>query len=279
MARSSIILLPLLLLCLTVTLRAAEPVLSKDDMAPEAISPNAGNSHPAPRVYTFKIVKRYNHDTSAFTQGLAHDGKFLYESTGLWGRSSLRKMDLETGAISDISSLPGNLFAEGVTLHKGRLYQLTWHAGYGLIYERNSLRKTGFFHYGGDGWGITADENRLIMSDGSSNLYFLDPVTGSKTGSVQVKNALTPVRNLNELELVKGLVYANIWGTDRIAQIDPESGRVEGWIDLTGLSLGWKRKHPDDVLNGIAHDPLGDRLFVTGKRWPYIFEISLVPVE
>jgi len=279
MARSPVILLPVLLLCLAGTIRAVEPGPSTGITPPEAISTDPGKSDPAPRIYTFRIVKRFKHDTQAFTQGLVHDGKFLYESTGLWGRSSLRKIDLETGVTSEISSLPGSLFAEGVTMHGGRLYQLTWHAGYGLIYEKDSLRNTGFFHYGGEGWGITADKTRLIMSDGSSSLYFLDPVTGGKTGSVQVTNGLTPVRNVNELELVKGLVYANIWGTDKIAQIDPESGRVEGWIDMTGLSSGWKRKHPDDVLNGIAYDPVGDRLFVTGKRWPFIFEIELVPLE
>lgn len=277
MVRTSIFLLTVLLLCVSGTLLAQQGITG--DRVGQQTFAVTGNTSNSPRFYTFNVIKQYKHDTGAFTQGLAHDGKFLYESTGLWGHSSLRKIDLASGTIAAISKLPGNLFAEGVTLHKGRLYQLTWHAGYGLIYERDSLKKTGFFHYGGEAWGITAYKNRLIMSNGTSSLHFLDPATGRKTGSVRVMDGQTPVTNLNELELVNGLVYANIWRTDRIARINPESGRVEAWIDLTGLSSGWKRRHPDDVLNGIAYDPQRDRLFVTGKRWPAIFEIKLVLME
>ena len=224
------------------------------------------------------MVRSFPHDTGAFTQGLAIEGETLYESTGNYGQSALRQVALQTGAVERIRRLSATIFGEGLALYDDKIIQLTWKSGVGFIYDRENFELLRSVSYPGEGWGITYDGARFIMSDGSSNLYFRDKVTFAETGRVAVRDGDGPVRNLNELEYVKGEVYANIWQEDRIARIDPETGRVTGWIDLEGLleSAGLDETGGTvDVLNGIAYDAAGDRLYVTGKYWPRLFEIRL----
>lgn len=236
----------------------------------------------AAKSYVYEVVRSFPHDTGAFTQGLAIEGETLYESTGNYGQSSLRQVALQTGAVEQIRRLSATIFGEGLALYDDKIIQLTWKSGVGFIYDRESFELLRSVSYPGEGWGITYDGARFIMSDGSSNLYFRDKVTFAETGRVVVRDGDGPVRNLNELEYVKGEVYANIWQEDRIARIDPETGRVTGWIDLVGLLESAVQHGPGegvgtvDVLNGIAYDAAGDRLFVTGKWWPRLFEIRLV---
>lgn len=232
----------------------------------------------APPQYGYAVVRAYPHDPGAFTQGLLWRDGFLYESTGLHGRSSVRKVTLETGVPEQERLIDSRHFGEGVVDWKDRLITLTWQDEMGFIFDLATFERIGEFSYPGEGWGLTRDETRIIMSDGASALRFLDPETLKETGRIQVTDDGKPVDNLNELEWVKGEVLANIWQTDRIARIDPKTGHVTGWIDLSGL-LG-----PDDragrqvdVLNGIAYDAATDRLFVTGKLWPKLFEIRLTP--
>ncbi len=230
-----------------------------------------------PRQLTFEVVHAYPHDPEAFTQGLLwHDG-FLYESTGLNGQSSLRKVVLETGEVVQRRKVGSQYFAEGLACDGGRLVQLTWQSQHGFVYDLASFEPGQGFDYLGEGWGLTADNRRFIMSDGTAKLRFLDPATFAPAGSVTVTDQGHPVSRLNELEYIDGLVYANIWRTDRIAQIDPATGAVVAWIDLEGLLTAADRGDSSpDVLNGIAWDGSGKRLFVTGKRWPKLYEIRLV---
>ena len=227
-------------------------------------------------VYTYSILGTYTHDRDAFTQGLAFEKDVLYEGTGLYGKSSLRKVDLETGKVLQVHRLPSVYFGEGITIFRDTIIQLTWQSNRGFVYDKNSLEVLGEFTYATEGWGITHDGKRLIMSDGTSTLYFLDANTFVVTGHVQVYDNNVPVTNLNELEYICGQVYANVWQTDSIAMIDPNSGRVTGWIDLSGLLPPQTDGMRVDVLNGIAYDTANDRLFVTGKLWPKLFEIELV---
>ncbi len=230
-------------------------------------------------VYTYRIVNAYPHDRRAFTQGLVFDDGFLYEGTGLYGNSSVRKVDLETGQVLALRELAARYFGEGITVFGDIIDQLTWKSNTGLVYDRDSFDLLHTFEYPTEGWGLTHDGERLIMSDGTSTVRFLDPQTYEETGRIEVADRGVPVVRLNELEYVKGEIFANVWLTDRIARIDPDTGRVVGWIDLTGLLSAGDRARPVDVLNGIAYDAGGDRLFVTGKLWPRLFEIELVSVE
>lgn len=232
---------------------------------------------PPPRSYGYTVVQpSYRHDPQAFTQGLIYRNGVFYEGTGLNGRSSIRKVKVETGEVLKIHALPADLFGEGITELHGRLHQLTYQSGVGFIYDLASFEQLRTFHYTGEGWGLTHDGARLIMSDGSPQLRFLDPETLKETGRITVRDPSGPVENLNELEYVKGEIFANVWQTDRIARISPKDGRVTGWIDLSGL-LPAPNRSPEAVLNGIAYDAAGDRLFVTGKLWPRVFQIKLVP--
>jgi glutaminyl-peptide cyclotransferase len=233
-----------------------------------AVNPNSP-------VYGYQIVNSYPHDVNAFTQGLIfHDG-FLYESTGIQGRSSLRKVELETGSVLQKYLLPTRFFGEGLTLWKDKLIQLTWHGGMGIVYDQKTFNPLYGFPYSTEGWGITHDGRHLIMSDGSSTLYFLDPETFRQIKNIKIHDGNVAVANLNELEYVNGEIYANVWLTDYIARIAPETGRVLGWIDLEEL-LGEEERTPSaNVLNGIAYDKQQDRLFVTGKYWPKLFEIKV----
>jgi len=232
-----------------------------------------------PQLYGYKIVNVYPHDPSAFTQGLIYEGGYLYEGTGLYGKSTLRKVELKTGKVLKLLSLPAGYFGEGLTSWKGVLIQLTWREKKGFVYEKESFRLLSEFSYPTEGWGITHDDTQLIMSDGSASLYFLDPRTFAQVRKMEVRDRGTPVNGLNELEYVKGRLYANIWSTERIAIISPVTGRVEGWIDLTGLSGSMGHSPKIDVLNGIAYDRDKDRLFITGKFWSRLFEIELIPVK
>jgi glutamine cyclotransferase len=225
--------------------------------------------------YGYTVVRTYPHDRDAFTQGLQYLDGVLYEGTGLNGRSSIRKVKLETGEVLQRREVPQEYFGEGITIWRSELFQLTWQSGVAFVYDQRTFAPRRTFKYAGEGWGLTHDDSSLIMSDGSDSLRFIDPATFSERRRVKVTAAGLPVRNLNELEYVKGEIFANIWRTDYVARIEPKSGRVTGWINLTGL-LSPRESASTDVLNGIAYDAGGDRLFVTGKLWPKLFEIRLV---
>lgn len=226
--------------------------------------------------YTFRMVNAYPHDRDAFTQGLAFEDSALYEGTGLYGKSSLRRVDLETGEALQIHTLPDEYFGEGITIFRDKIIQLTWQSQKGFIYDKNSFEILRSFAYQTEGWGITHDGNNLIMSDGTSVLYFLEADTFEVIDHIQVHDGERQISNLNELEFVDGQIYANIWRTDNIAIIDPHDGRVTGWIYLSGILPPQPDGKSVDVLNGIAYDAANGRLFVTGKLWPQLFEIELV---
>ena len=227
-------------------------------------------------VYTYNIVNIYPHDPGAFTQGLVFENGVLYEGTGGFGNSTLRRVELETGAILQIRELSAQFFGEGITIYGNKIIQLTWQSNIGFVYDKNSFELLQGFNYSTEGWGITHDGERLIMSDGTSTLHFLDPETFEEIGQLEVFDNDGPVIRLNELEYIQGEIYANVWQTDRIARIAPETGQVIGWVELGGLLTTEDRLEPVDVLNGIAYDANTDRLFVTGKLWPKLFEIELI---
>jgi glutamine cyclotransferase len=227
--------------------------------------------------YGYQIVHAYPHDKSAFTEGLFYLNGELYESTGLEGQSSLRRVKLETGEVLQKYDLPYRYFGEGIVNWKDRILQLTWRSEVGFVFDRKTFQKEKEFHYPGEGWALTQDGRRLIMDDGSAQIRFWNPESLEEMGRITVMDRDQPVTNLNELEWVDGEIYANIWGTTRIARIDPDNGRVAGWIDLSGLEKeSGADPNSDSVLNGIAYDAKSHRLFVTGKRWPKLFEIRLV---
>ncbi len=241
--------------------------------------PAAFANYAIPPVYTYTIVHTYPHDMNAFTQGLVFTDGILYEGTGLYGHSSLRKVELETGNVLQIYRLPEQYFGEGITVYDDQIFQLTWKAHTGFVYAKDTFLYLETFNYPTEGWGITHDGERLIMSDGTATLHFLDPETREEIGQVEVRDNDGPVVRLNELEYIHGEVYANVWQTDWIARIDPQTGQVLGWINLEGLLSHVDLSQPVDVLNGIAYDTEGDRLFVTGKLWPALFEIELILSE
>lgn len=225
-------------------------------------------------VCTYNVINTYPHDADAYTQGLLYEGGELYESTGLYQDSSLRRVDLETGVVLQTVPLADSYFGEGLALWDHRLLQLTWQENTCFVWDSASFASLGTFSYLGEGWGLTQDRRRLIMSDGTSNLRFLDPVTFVELGTIRVTDNGAPVTNLNELEWIRGEVFANRYLTDLIVRIDPNTGEVIAWINLSGLLD--PRPSGAGVLNGIAWDDAGERLFVTGKRWPYLFEIELL---
>lgn len=225
-------------------------------------------------LYTYTVIRAYPHDRDAFTQGLQYVDGVLYEGTGLNGRSSIRKVKIETGEVLQQRAVPEQYFGEGITIFGNELFQLTYQAGLGFVYDAQSFAPKRTFKYTGEGWGLTHDESSLIMSDGSDTLRFLDPATFAERRRLRVTAAGQPLKNLNELEWVKGEIFANVWQTDYIARIDPATGRVNSYVDLRGL-LTPREAAGVDVLNGMAYDAAGDRLFVTGKLWPKVFEIKL----
>ena len=231
-------------------------------------------SSSAPTEYSFKVVNTHPHDPNAFCQGLDFDGKTLFESTGKYGQSTVRRVDLETGKVETKLQLDDRLFGEGLTLFHDKVLQLTWKQRVGYVYDARTLKPLTTFQYEGEGWGLTHDGENLIMSDGTDKLRFLDPDSFSLVRTIRVSDRGRSIRRLNELEFVRGQILANVWRTNRIAMIAPKTGEVTGWIDLSGLLR--KRLRPEDVLNGIAYDEASDRLLVTGKNWPQLFEIRLV---
>lgn len=230
-----------------------------------------------PTPYRCTVVRIYPHDPQAFTQGLVFRDGFLYESTGLYGQSSLRKVRLETGEVVQRRAVGGQYFAEGLADWRGTLLQLTWQSGAALVYNLDTFAFTRVFNYRGEGWGLTHDGTRLIMSDGTATLRFLDPATFKETRRVTVTEGGRPLPHLNELEFVKGRILANVWQTEDIVLIAPDTGRVVGRANCRGLLSPSDHRRPVDVFNGIAYDAQRDRLFVTGKLWPKLFEVRLEP--
>ena len=259
-------------------MRIAATVLATAMMGGAAVSTQQRGREAPPAEYGYTVVRSYPHDRDAFTQGLEYVDGVLYEGTGRNGHSGIRRVKLETGEVLQAQPLDARYFGEGITVWKNRIIQLTWQSEVGFVYDRQTFKPQRTFQYTGEGWGLTHDGTRLIMSDGSSTgtLKFFDPETLRQTGTLTVRDGGRPVANLNELEYVKGQIYANVWQTDRLAIIAPRTGRVTGWVDLHGL-LDPREAGGVDVLNGIAYDAAGDRLFVTGKLWPRLFEIRLIP--
>jgi glutamine cyclotransferase len=219
-------------------------------------------------------VRSYPHDPKAFTQGLVFRNGELLESTGRFGESSLRRVKLETGEVLQRVDVPREYFAEGLTVLGGRAYQLTWQSKVGFIYDLATFKRVGTFDYEGEGWGLTTDGTSLILSDGTSVLRFLDPATFRVTRTLEVKNGAEFVDQINELEWVRGEIWANVWHKDWIARIDPRDGHVIGWLDVGQLLPEATAADPEAVPNGIAFDPATGRLFITGKLWSRLFEIS-----
>jgi glutamine cyclotransferase len=230
-------------------------------------------------VQSYRVIKVYPHDPNAFTEGLLFlDGK-LFESTGLNGRSDIREVSLEDGKVIRSATIDSRYFGEGLVNWGSQLLSLTWQDGLGFRWNRSDFTRVGEFRYTGEGWGLTQNGRDIIMSDGTPVLRFLDPKTMQVRRRVRVRDGGAPVAQLNELEWVKGEIYANVWMTTLIARIDPQSGRVKGWIDLAGLAAENGHGSSDNVLNGIAFDAARDRLFVTGKNWHRLYEIDLVPAK
>jgi glutaminyl-peptide cyclotransferase len=238
---------------------------------PVCSAPAAGETVP---LASARVVQTFPHDTRAYTQGLTIADGQLYEGTGWLGESNLRRVDMTSGSVLQQTDLPGNVFGEGIAVVGNRIVQLSWRNQTGYVYNRETFALLGTFSYPSEGWGLTYDGSRLILSDGTDILRFLDPETFAEIGQVRVSAAGRPVFQLNELEYINGAVYANVWQTDRIAIIDPTSGNVCSWIDLNGLNAAPSSSR-DDVLNGVAYDADTGRVFVTGKRWPTLFEIEV----
>ena len=237
-----------------------------------AVQPPAGAALP---LYGYTIVQSYPHDRDAYTQGLQYLEGALYEGTGLNGRSSIRKVTLETGEVLQKRDIAEQYFGEGITVFGDDLFELTWQSGVAFVYDRTTFAPRRTFRYTGEGWGLTRDDSSLIMSDGTDAIRYLDPRSFAERRRIRVTALGSRVKELNELEYVKGEIFANVWQTDSIARIDPKTGKVNAWIDLRNL-LSPRDRAGADVLNGIAYDSARDRLFVTGKLWPRLFEIKLV---
>ena len=228
-------------------------------------------------IYGYKVVARYPHSTSSYTEGFFYLNGLFYESTGLEGHSAVMAIQPETGKPLQELNLASNYFGEGIVDWGPNILEWTWQSHAGFVYDRFSFRVVGQFKYDGEGWGITRTAKEIITSDGTATLRFRNPNTFRETRHIVVRDGQQPIAQLNELEFVKGEIYANVWHTDRIARISPRDGRVLGWIDLTGLLPEDQKVNAESVLNGIAYDAKGDRLFVTGKQWPTVFEIKVLP--
>ena len=233
------------------------------------------DSRKIPKLYTAKVIQEYPHNRKYFTQGLLFNDGIVYESTGLQGKSKVVLYQLEGGKVINSLDLEKRYFGEGLTLLEDRLFQLTYKARRGFIYDKTTLKRLGGFNYKSEGWGIANDGRRLILSDGSYNLFFLDPVTFKVTKKLPIKNRGNYQYSLNELEYIDGLIYANIWHSNKIIQINPRNGKIVGEIDLSEIAKRYKNDKAVGVLNGIAWDEKQQRLFVTGKRWPHLYHIEL----
>jgi len=253
--------------CVEQDMPASSPALSSSS------SPSVLSDTP---VYSYEIVNVYPHDASAFTEGLVFADGVLYEGTGLHGSSSLRQVELATGRVLKEYRVPAQYFGEGITLWNDTLIQLTYQSHLGFVYDKDSFALSRTFSYPTEGWGLTHGGTHLIMSDGTAALYSLDPGSFEVVSWLEVTDRGTAIAQLNELEYIKGTIYANVWPTNRIAMISPETGELVGWLELNGLLSAEDRLQPVDVLNGIAYNPVQDRLFVTGKYWPKLFELELV---
>ncbi len=236
-----------------------------------------GSANSAVTQYTCSIVNTYPHDTNAFTEGLVYSNGFLYESSGSFnGASTLRRENLTTGEVLQEVTLPTQYFGEGIAIVNDTIIQLTWQSNIGFIYNKTTFALLGNFSYPTQGWGLTFDGKNLIMSDGTDHLYFLNPATLQQTGEIQVHNGNTSVLNINSLDYINGEVYANIWMTNTIAIINPQNGQVKAWINLADLPDS-NNPNQNAVLNGIAYDQQNNRLYVTGKDWPNLYQIKLIP--
>ena len=227
-------------------------------------------------VWNAKVVATYPHDPGAYTQGLVIDNGQMFEGTGQYGSSTLREVDFKTGKVTRSISLDEQYFGEGITILNGKIFQLTWKSNFCFVYDRKTFQYTEYFRYPYEGWGLTHNGTELILSDGSSDLRFIDPISFKEVRRISVKEGTERIKNLNELEYVNGEIWANIWYEDRIARVSPENGKLLGWIDLRGLFPKNQREDRDQVLNGIAQDPETKKLYVTGKNWPKMFEIEIV---
>jgi glutaminyl-peptide cyclotransferase len=228
-----------------------------------------------PKKYGYRVVKTYPHDREAFTQGLVYDRGIFFEGTGQVNKSSLRKVKIETGEVINQLNLESPLFGEGIALAGEKIYQLTWESKVGFVYDKNTFKQLSKFYYQTEGWGLTTIGDKLVMSDGTNVLYFIEPETFATISKIEVYDNKVKVSKLNELEYINGEIWANIWQTDLIARIDPKTGKVLAYINLGGILPAQDKDANVDVLNGIAYDPVGKRIFVTGKNWPKLFEISL----
>lgn len=268
-----------------------QPATSDVGRPTKRAAPPQPRDDPAPH-YRYKVIKTYPHDRRFFTQGLVYEDGFIYEGTGLYGQSGIYKRDLQTGKIIKSLRLPDKYFGEGITLFGDKLIELTWQSKVGFVYTKDTFTPLREFKYRGEGWGLTHDDQRLILSDGTATLRFLDPNTFAETGRLDVRDDGRPVRSLNELEYVAlppaGVVapqpaaagpqiYANIWPSDQIVIIDPQTGRVTGRIDMSGLYAPPADEGGDAVLNGIAYLPQTKHLLITGKLWPRLYEVELLP--
>lgn len=239
----------------------------------------AAKQRSSPPEYTFEVVNRFPHDSNAFTQGFAYRGGYFYEGTGRNGKSSLRQVKPESGEIVRRADLPQEFFGEGITVLGNQIFQLTWTSHTGFVYDLNNFQKLRSFQYDGEGWGLAADGQDLFLSDGSSEIKVYDASTFREKRRIKVRDGGAAVDQLNEMEFVEGEIYANVWHSDKIARISPQTGQVVGWINLSGLLGSFYHLEAEAVLNGIAYDSEHKRLFVTGKLWPAIFEIRIVPVS
>ncbi len=262
-----------LLLPLLLSLLFISQSCKKEAEPPKPISPQSTTA-PAP-VYTYEVVNTWSHDPDAFTQGLQYFNGELYESTGLNGRSSLRRVELTSGKVLQKIDIDKEYFAEGMTILGNKIYQITYQTHIGFIYDLKTFQKLGSWQYEGEGWGLTNNGKELIMSNGSNKINFLDPTSLAIVRTIEVTDENFLVENLNELEYIKGEIYANIWQRDRVVRIDPETGKVKGWINFSDLLSPQERTERVDVLNGIAYDEKQDRIFITGKLWPKLFEVKI----
>ena len=235
--------------------------------------PKVAATSPTAPILKHQVIKAYPHDRAAFTQGLFFLDGQLWEGTGLYAHSGIRRVELATGKILQNRPVGDSYFGEGIAVLGNQLFQLTWKNGLMFVYDKTTLQLQKAIRYTGEGWGLTTDGKQLIMSDGSSALHFLDPANGNKVATIRVTDGGREIANLNELEWIKGEIWANVWQSNRIARIDPKTGRVKSWLNLTGILSPVEAKGTD-VLNGIAYDAKADRIFITGKLWPKIFEIK-----
>jgi len=248
-------------------------------MWPHRLADVADIKRPSPLQYGYRLVRRYPHDPGAFTQGLVFVGDRLFESTGMWGASSLREVDLHSGEVMRQVDLDDQLFGEGLAVWQQRLVQLTWRSGIAFIYDTDKLQRIAEFSYAGEGWGAAAVEDKLVISDGTAVLTWIEPQNNSVVATLPVREGGKMLYGLNELEPVEGKLLANVWPSDCIAEIDAATGQVTAWIDLSGLYPRKSRSHAMAVMNGIAYDSARKRLLVTGKYWPYVYEIERTTVQ